>query len=442
MPLGYVDVVEARDAGLPGKSLVRTDRNNISPRVGFAWRPWNNDTVIRGGFGLFYDAVPRALTAAGVPYVINEPSFTNPANNPAVTLPQVFPAAGVAGPSTVSLPQAVNPDLRIPYSQQYNLTVEHQRWNTGFRISYIGTNTRQGDYTFNINQPVPDTRLYVQKPRLFPKYPEIKYRTNGAGHQYQSLSIEAERRLAKGLAYQASWTWAKDIEDLNGFLLDFNNFLFESPENAYDRLRERGDSLDVPRHRVTGNVIYELPFGQGRHFFKGAGRAVDSVIGGWEYTMIFSYYSGQFLTPLWTGPDPTGTANTSNTTPASVTIRPNVLRDPNLPASQRTIDRWFDPTAFAPPTAGQFGTSAKGVIVGPSSTVFHAGLAKTFKFNERMRLRFETTATNLFNHPNFANPALNISNAATVGRISSTVVDSDLDQSGARQIRMGLRFEW
>ncbi len=435
MPRGYVDVIEAKDAGLPGKSLVRTDRNNFSPRVGFAYRPWNNNTVIRGGFGLFYDSVPRALGAAGVPYVINESSFNNPTTTPSVILPRVFPAAGVAGPSTVTLPQAINPDLRIPYSEQYNLTVEHQRWATGFRISYIGTNTRQGDYAFNINQPVPDGRPYGQKPRMFPKYPAITYRTNGAGHQYHSLTMEAERRLTKGLAYQASWTWAKDIEDLNGFLA-------EAPENAFDRLRERGDSLDIPRHRVTGNVIYELPFGQKRRFFSGANRTVDTVIGGWEYTMVFSYYSGQFLTPLWTGPDPTGTAFTSNTTAPNVTIRPDLLRNPNLPASQRTLDRWFDVTAFAPPGTGRFGTSAKGVIVGPSSTVFHAGLAKSIRFGERARLRFEMTATNLFNHPNFANPGLNISTAASVAKISSTVVDSDIDQTGARAIRMGLRFEW
>jgi len=434
MPRGYVDVIEAKDAGLPGKSLVRTDRNNFAPRVGFAYRPWGNDTVIRGGFGFFYDGVPRALGAAGVPYVINEPNFTNPTNNPAVILPRVFPAAGVAGPTTVTLPQAVNPDLRIPYSEQYNLTVEHQRWNTGFRVSYIGTNTRQGDYTFNINQPVPDTRLYGQKPRRFPNYPAITYRTNGAGHQYHALSIEAERRLAKGLAYQASWTWAKDIEDLNGFLSG-------SPENAYDRLRERGNALDIPRHRVTGNMIYELPFGQKRRFLSGANRAVDTVIGGWEYTMIFSYYSGQFLTPLWTGTDPTGAAFTSSATIPNVTIRPDIRRNPNLPASQRTIDKWFDTSAFDAPDAGRFGTSANGVIVGPSSTVFHAGLAKLFKFSERTRLRFEVTATNLFNHPNFSNPGLNFSTVA-FGVISSAGVDSDLDQSGARSLRMGLRFEW
>jgi Carboxypeptidase regulatory-like domain len=435
MPRNYVDIIEARDAGLPGSSLVRTDRNNFAPRIGFALRPGGNDTVIRGGFGLFYDVVPRALGGGGVPYVINEPNFNNPPNRtPLVVLPDVFPAAGVATTS-ISIPQAINPDLRIPYSMQYNLTVERQQWNTGFRLSYVGTNTRQGDFTFNINQPVPDTRDYRIKPRRFPNYPVINYRTNGAGHQYHSLTAEVERRLVKGLAYQASWTWARDIGDLTGF----NNQ--ESPEDAYDRARERGVVLDIPRHRVTGNVIYELPFGDGKRFFSGAKRGINSIISGWETSWIFSYYSGQFLTPVWTGNDPTGTRHTTNTAP-EVSIRPNILRDPNLPSSQRTADRWFDPTAFGPPQPGQFGTSAKGVIEGPGATVFHAGISKLFNFSENMRLRFELTATNVFNRINFANPELDISELASVGMITSSVIDGNLDQSSARSFRAGIRFEW
>jgi carboxypeptidase family protein len=439
MPRNYVDIIEANAAGLPGNTLVRTDRNNFAPRIGFALRPRGNDTVIRGGFGLFYDVVPRALTGGGVPYVINEPNFTNPSGNPSVILPNVFPATGVAGPSTINLPQAINPDLSIPYSMQYNLTVEHQKWNTGFRLSYIGTNTRQGDFTININQPVPDTRPFASKPRPFPRYPAINYRTNGAGHQYHSLTAEVERRLVKGLAYQASWTWARDIGDLTGFLEDTPGFVLE---NAFDRGRERGVSFDLPRHRVTGNVIYDFPFGQGRRFFGGARRRLNSVIGGWQSSVIFSYYSGQFLTPLWSGPDPTGTMFTSSSTPANVTIRPDILHDPNLPSSQRTADRWFDPTAFGPPQPGQFGTSSRGVIEGPGTTVFHAGLAKQFNFSESMRLRFELTATNVFNHTNFSNPGLDISTPASIGKITNSVIDSDLDQSGARSLRAGLRFEW
>jgi Carboxypeptidase regulatory-like domain/TonB dependent receptor-like, beta-barrel len=145
LPRGYVDVVEARDAGVPDRYLVRPDRNNIAPRIGLAYRPWGNNTVFRAGYGIFYDVTPVRVSAGGSPFEINEPNFTNPVGNPVVILPRVFPDT-VGGPTTVGLPTAVDPGLLIPYSMQYSFTVEHQRWNHGFRLSYIGTNTRKGEY--------------------------------------------------------------------------------------------------------------------------------------------------------------------------------------------------------------------------------------------------------------------------------------------------------
>ncbi|MBI3278782.1 MAG: carboxypeptidase regulatory-like domain-containing protein [Acidobacteria bacterium] len=432
MPRGYVDVVEASQAGYDSQILLRTDRNNFAPRFGLAWRPAGPDTVIRSGFGIFYDVVPRALSAGGSPFSINEPSFTNPSPNPTVIFPRVFPES-VGGPSTVGLPAAIRKDLRKPFSMQYNLTIEHQRWSTGFRISYIGTNTRQGDWGYNINQPVPDTRPFVDKPRRFPRYPGITYFGNGAGHQYHSLNTEVERRFSRGLSYQLSYVWARDIGDLDRGA---------SPENAYDRRRERAVWLDIPTHRWTGNLIYELPFGRGKTFLSNAGRLANLIAGGWEMSGIYSYYSGQFLTPQWTGPDPTGTAFTSSRTAPNVTIRPDHLRDANLPDSQRTTNRWFDISAFDAPEPGQFGTSAKGVIKGPNSNVVHARLMKSIPFTERVRARLELTATNLFNHPNYDNPAVNISSAATAATISDVGRDGDLDQSGQRSFRAGFRLEW
>ncbi len=432
VPRGYVDVVEAKQAGYPGKLLVKTDTNNFAPRIGIAWRPFGPNTVFRTGYGLFYDVVPRAVAAGGAPFVINEPSFTNPTPTPTVILPVVFPAS-VAGPTTIGLPSSVRKDLRTPLSMQYNFTIEHQRWNTGWRVSYIGTNTRQGEWGYNINQPLPDNRAYIDKPRLFPRYPAITYISNGAGHQYHSLTLEAERRFANGLGYQVSHVWARDIGDLERG---------ESPENAYDRTRERGVWLDIPTHRFTTNLIYELPFGKRKRFLAAPSRLLNAFVGGWELSTVLSYYSGQFLTPQWSGPDPVGTAYTTSRTAPVVSLRPDHLRDANLPSGQRSVNGWFDVGAFSGPRAGSYGSAAKGVIKGPNSTTWNAGLAKHFDLSERFQLRYEVTVTNLPNHPNWNNPNTNISSAAQVGIISGVGEVSTLDADGPRNFRMGLRLEF
>ena len=210
--------------------------------------------------------------------------------------------------------------------------------------------------------------------------------------------------------------------------------------------RERAVALDIPTHRFTSNWIYQLPVGRGRTFLGDANRILNLAVGGWEISGIYSYYSGQFLTPSWSGPDPTGTAYTTSRTAPVVGLRPDMLRNPNLPSDQRTVNRWFDAGAFGAPQAGQFGTSAKGVIKGPWVNVWHMGLFKNFDFGEKApRLRWELTATNIFNHPNWSNPATNISQAAQVGVISGVGGvngSSTGDQPGARSFRMGIRAEW
>jgi hypothetical protein len=432
MPRGYVDVVEAKQVGLPGDTLIKTDTNNFAPRIGVAWRPFGNNTVFRSAFGIYYDVVPRTTGAGGVPFLINEPAYTNPQDNPTVILPRVFPTVA-GGVTTVGLPTAIRSDLRLPYSMQYNVTIEHERWNTGFRLSYVGTNTRQGEWAFNINQPLPDNRLYVDKTRMFPQYPNFNYLTNGGGHQYHSLTFDVKRQMVRGLLYQFSYQLARDIGDLERG---------QAPENAYDRKRERAVWLDVPTHRVTGSFIYQLPAGRGRKWMAGSNRFVQALFGGWEISSVLSYYSGRFITPSWTGPDPTGTAYTTSRTPANVTIRPDILSDPNLPGDQQRVNRWFDTTAFAAPKTGSFGTSAKGVIKGPGLSVLNGGLSKYFNLHERLRLRGEITSTNIFNHPNYSEPGLNISSPDQLGVISGVGGVVTYDQSGPRTVRMGVRLEW
>ncbi len=433
-PKNYAEIVEASSLGLPGKTIIRSDRNNFAPRLGLAYRPGNDNTVISAGIGVYFDSAPRNINFGQAPYSVSEPPYPNPTDNPTVIFPRIWPQADPGKTFTsVQLPAAINPDLQIPYSLQYNLSLQHARWDTNFRLSYIGTATRQGDWYYNANSPVPDERLYIEKPRPFPQYPGINYYTNGAGHQYNAFTAEVERPLAYGLGLQSAWTWARDIGDLNRG---------QAAENPFDRASERSVSGDVPTHRWNTNFLYRLPFGQGQRFLSGAGRGLGLVLGGWELGGLFTAATGRFLTPLYCGPDLTGTAHTTSSTPPSPCRRPDMIRDPNLPASERTLNRWFDPTAFVPAPEGRFGNAAKGVIKAPGVNLWNATLAKNFRFKEEVRLRVELMARNLFNHPNWAHPNVTIS-GTTPGKITDVAGNQvDFDFNNARQFRLGLRLEW
>ena len=433
MPASYVPVVTAGSVGLPN-SLINGDKNNFAPRFGIAWRPFGNNTVFRGGYGIFYNSLASQPSIAGVPYSITVPTYTNTTPAPTIVLPQVFPGTATSGPKTVGLPSALNPNIKIPYTQQLNVTIEHQRWGVGWRASYVGTFGRQVLFSYNINAPVVDSQLFINKPRLFPNYPGISYGINGANHNYNALSLGVLRHMRSGLQLDSSLTWARDIGDN------------VSPENPFDLRRERGVNQSIPTLRFINTLVYELPVGRGRKWLSSSPRAFNAVLGGWQISTITEMQTGQFLTPTVTIADPTGIAYTTSANRPLVTIRPDVLDDPRV--ANPTLQRWFNPASFAAPPIGRFGDSSRGLVFGPGENVWHAGLQKWFAFSDNPRaprLRADLYATNVFNHPNWSNPNVNISsgqagvitNAAGIN--GSTSVG---DFAATRVMKAAIRVQW
>jgi hypothetical protein len=171
---------------------------------------------------------------------------------------------------------------------------------------------------------------------------------------------------------------------------------------------------------------------------------LDLALGGWQVSAVGYQQTGVFLTPTVSIPDPTGTRFTSGANRPVVAIRPDQLRDAAL--ADPTIDKWYDPTAFAAPALGSFGTAERGSIEGPGLNVWHLGVHKIFRFADSPgapRFRIELTTTNLFNQPQWGNPNVNVTSTnVTAATIRSTGNALPWQQSGARMMRLGLRVEW
>jgi hypothetical protein len=421
-----VPIVTASEVGLP-RSLRHSDTNNFNPRVGFAFRPSaDTQTVLRGGFGTFTQELTADILCAFLcrhgPFNLNE-GFTNAITDgqPLLTFDRPFLDLGERlGALDV---RGMDHNLRNPSAQQWNLTVERDMgFNTGLRVSYIGT--RSTDITFrrNINQVQASTEPFSASRRPYPLYRDILFAESRGREIYNALAVNVERRLERGLYFQLAWTWAKKLTDTEDASEGGPTL-----ENAYDLRGWRGNSQFVPRHRVGGNLIWELPVGSGRRYLDRAG-PLDQVLGGWQVSLSYIAQTGDFLNPTFSGADPSNTQTFGG--------RPDRLADGNLPANQRSIDRWFDTSAFTRPPNGRFGDAGRGIIVGPGRWSVNMGLFKRFRLTDGSHLRFQATATNLFNRANFAPPNMNTSVAAG-GTITSI---QTRDFAGPREIMLGLRY--
>jgi hypothetical protein len=404
-----IPIVTASQAGYPERPLRRSDKNNFQPRFGFAWRPFGGTgTVVRGGYGVYMDDLTADLFAQmyGGPFRLTE-SFTNNIVNgvPDLTFTQPFPGVGATGALDMT---GLSIDLRNAFVQQWNLTVERAlAANLGLRLSYIGTKATQLIYGRNINQPWPSTVAFNQNRRPYPLYRNITSRENGGTQDYHALSTELQRRFSGGLQFEAAWTWAKNITDTDEVGTTEGG---PTIENAYDRLRERADAQYSPRHRFVSNVIWELPFGNGRTWLNRSG-AADWIFGGWQLSSTYTAQTGEFMSPQFTGTDPSNTQTLGGL--------PDRIGNGNLPTDQRSIDRWFDASAFVAPPNGRFGNSGRNILESPGRHALNLGLFKSFRPTEGVTLRVQATFTNVLNHPNFGYPNLNISAPASVGLVRS-----------------------
>jgi hypothetical protein len=361
------------------------DQNNklFEPRIGFAWDPFRNGkTSVRAGYGMYYDQ-PVMNTVSGLS---SNPPFAVPVSfaPPSGTTLSFLNAASF-GASSVA-PSTIDPNFKNDYVQNWNLNIQREVTpTTTITVGYYGSKGAHLRISENLNQlgtlaAVPFPKLSASSPilpgtKLGGSIPEI---TSGGNSTYNALWVTAKKRLARGLQFDAYYTYSHSI--------DYNSLNTQGVvvQDSTDIQNDRGSSDYDVRHRVTVSAFYQFPF-------KG-----NRLITGWQLGLIEQAQTGNPLNYV--------TANTSFT--GNRTLRPNVNGDIKVVGDPSSWINYSATNQVLVAPSGTFGSLGRNAITGPSFVNTDFSITKDTRITERLKLQFRAEAFDLFNHPNFGNPNL------------------------------------
>jgi Carboxypeptidase regulatory-like domain/TonB dependent receptor-like, beta-barrel/TonB-dependent Receptor Plug Domain len=392
-------------AGQDGVSryLVNPDHNDFAPRVGLAYQI-DKKTTLRTGFGVFYspETAKRDDVRHNPPFYrqatfYDQWKFSDPA-------PPALPDSGPY-PKGYDV-KTVDKDLKTGYSLQYSLAVQRELpGGVLFEAAYVGSQGHRLPFVVNVNQAQPDG-----SPAPYPGIGKVLDIRAIGDSTYNSAQFKVEKRFGEGLFLLGTYTWSKSLDTVSSAM--FDSQFTGGVQNIFDVKQNRGPSdWDVP-HRFSLSYVYDLPYGKRARADGGPSGVLGALLGNWRVSGLFVARSGM-----------PGTVTVGSAIPGG-DARPNVLRDPNLPGSERSVEHWFDTSAFVANVGPDgrtllAGNAGRNIIRGPAYVNLDMGLIKFIPIKNDMRLQLRAEAFNLTNTPHFALPVLRMSDPA-FGKITHT----------------------
>jgi hypothetical protein len=385
--------------GLDG--VYKRDLNNLGPRVGFAWNALPK-TVVRGGYGVYFDYIPQDLLIAN--FTNSAGLATNPIGPQAVVSlgnnydPTAFNGTNPGAPIfTTPTPPFPAPgadifftprNLVTPYVQNWNLNIQQKMAESvALQLGYVGSKGTKLVRLRDANQPD------VNGDRPNPNYGFMDEFATISASTYHALQATLRTRDWHGLSGFTGYTWSKSLDDASDGI-DFNFATVALPQDSNNLRAEHGPSNFDTRHRFTAAFTYSLPN------FRGPRRLTQ----GWQINTIVTAQSGRPV-PIVNSDD---TSGTSFPTPSNFHQRPDVVPginpiNSNWESAPDTIG-YLNANAFADPAVGTFGDLGRNEIYGPHFWNVDFAVSKNTQLFERMNLQLRAEFFNIFNHPNFALP--------------------------------------
>ena len=439
-------IMTAAQAGIPS-GLHFTDHTDWGPRLGFAFRPFQNDkTVFRGGWGRFIETPLGFSLVAGwavhASYVgTYNQGFESDGVTPLLSFSNPFNTAAGSSTGTAGFYYAFPIHYKDPSVQQWNMTFEQDLGHAvGMRLSYAGSHGENLEAMVDLNQVPANSLGYnntdtappatgsciiddgslVSDHRPYPCWSILQSVANAAESNYNSGTAEVSKHSSSGLNFDANYTWTRDLSNAGGatpsaFAVAGGSYLTDRFHPGLDY----GNVIYDRRHRFLATYLYDLPFGKGQHWLN-HGALVNRLAGNWQLGGVTVLQSGPFLTPYQQSVDP---ANTNILTTVGQ-ARPDQLKNVSLYASSRNTTQWLNPNAFpyqnlalnyGTPNQvgiGRFGNAPVGGVVGPGTINFSFSLTKAIPAGEHARMLFTLETANAFNHRNYEPPNMQVDSSA------------------------------
>ena len=467
-----------------GSSVFTTNNATLlpEPRIGVAWSPFGEKTVIRAGFGMYSD-LQDALgyrTDQNPPY---DPTYS--IASLAVSSLPIDPTAPVPAAAKV-VPGGVQPNLQTPTLISWSMRVERQiSPNTSLTVGYVGSHGYHELVGVDANEPTPVVCPASPCPAVFPTYdpsqpvsatnsPTIGFPIGSplagapvpagtyyvpAGttkptpslantwtwmsegvSSYNALEVDVTRRISQGLSVRGVYSWSKTLDDGDSLNQTTAGNAPGLVSNPFDLGADKGLATFNVSNVGVVNLIYELPFGHGKPYASGLEGWQNGLVDGWSVASIITAQSGFPFTPQLSY-NPSNTGDTKNP------VRP--FLNPSFTGSVVTGNpsQWFNPAAFIAPPAdsGFWGNVGRDTYIGPGLATWDFSILKDTRIRERLSLQFRAEIFNILDRANFNTPNLIVftpPTATNLTGLSGTAGAITSTSTTARQVQFGLKLLW